>query len=288
MSRQKTEARLMVLFIPLEGRAGRFRRSLPCPFSPFSHPAPPPVTRSARGDESRTRTPRSPPASAVPGAGLREDRRHMRLRRRRATDSRPAISALVSPAAISRSTSASRSVSRATHAGAPAAPARGVLGGQRAHRRRVEERVAARRRRTACTSSSAAARFSRNPAAPACRASYTYASFSKVVTTSDPRQGHSRMERICSVARMPSISGIRTSINTTSGRSSAPRRRPPRRWSPPRRPRCPPRRQDHPQCRAHHPLVVREHHPHRSPLIAAPPPGRPSPSLPPSSAAAGR
>ncbi len=53
------------------------------------------------------------------------------------------------------------------------------------------------------------------PLAPARSASYTYSSRSKVVSTSTrAAEPAARMRR---VASMPSTSGIRTSINTTSG-----------------------------------------------------------------------
>ena len=72
------------------------------------------------------------------------------------------------------------------------------------------------------TSSSGRTSLSRNPLAPARRASTTYSSMSNVVSmrTRDRQPGSARMRR---VASMPSTPGIRTSMSTMSGRVDATR-----------------------------------------------------------------
>jgi hypothetical protein len=76
--------------------------------------------------------------------------------------------------------------------------------------------------RTASASRAGPASLSRNPAAPARSAPYTYSSWSKVVTMTT-RSG----SRTCGPARAlvtssPSSLGIRISTRQTSGRSSRP------------------------------------------------------------------
>ncbi len=60
--------------------------------------------------------------------------------------------------------------------------------------------------------------LSRKPLAPARSAANTYSSFSNVVTTTTRTAESWPSATICRVASMPSRSGIRTSISTTSGR----------------------------------------------------------------------
>ena len=72
--------------------------------------------------------------------------------------------------------------------------------------------------RTAAAISRGGVSLSRKPAAPAASAAYTYSSTWNVVRTATC--GGSGCARICLVAVSPSITGIRMSISTTSGRSS--------------------------------------------------------------------
>ena len=71
--------------------------------------------------------------------------------------------------------------------------------------------------RTASTSCSGGAFLSRKPLAPACSASKTYSSRSKVVRMTT-RLASSGLSVICRVACSPSPPGIWMSISTTSGR----------------------------------------------------------------------
>ena len=68
---------------------------------------------------------------------------------------------------------------------------------------------------TACTSSAAGASLSRKPLAPARSAWYTYSSRSNVVSMSI--RGPPSPLSSSRVAASPSMTGIRTSISTTSG-----------------------------------------------------------------------
>ena len=79
-----------------------------------------------------------------------------------------------------------------------------------------------RRRRPRCRAAArpAGVSLSRKPLAPARSASKTYSSRSNVVTTRT-RGAPSPEARIRRVASMPSSTGMRTSISTTSGRSAA-------------------------------------------------------------------
>ena len=61
--------------------------------------------------------------------------------------------------------------------------------------------------------------LSRKPLAPARSAEYTYSSRSKVVRISTRVPAAPSGPVICRVASMPSMTGIRTSIRTTSGRA---------------------------------------------------------------------
>ena len=69
----------------------------------------------------------------------------------------------------------------------------------------------------AVSSSAGEMLFSRKPLAPARSAEYTYSSRSNVVRMSTRTPLVAAVRVICRVASMPSISGIRTSISTTSG-----------------------------------------------------------------------
>src|SRR4029453_10008467 len=138
------------------------------------------------------------------------------------TTSRSAISSLDSPAPARAMTSRSRSVraARSTRAG-------------RLARRRAAANSAISRRvtlgasraspsattRTARSSSAGSVFLSRNPLAPAARASNTYSSSSKVVRTSTRTPARSSSAAIRRVASSPSSTGMRMSIRTTSGRA---------------------------------------------------------------------
>jgi hypothetical protein len=69
------------------------------------------------------------------------------------------------------------------------------------------------------TSSAGGASLSRNPLAPARSASQTYSSTLKVVTMSTIAGVSTSRPAICRLASMPSSTGIRMSMTTTSGRS---------------------------------------------------------------------
>jgi len=73
--------------------------------------------------------------------------------------------------------------------------------------------------RIARTRSAGAVSLSTKPAAPACRASNTYRSISKVVTTITRRPARSGSAAIARNVARPSMPGIRTSRSSTSGRT---------------------------------------------------------------------
>src|SRR5829696_5131874 len=139
------------------------------------------------------------------------------------TTSRSAISSLDSPAPARAMTSRSRSV-RAARSTAPA----GALAWRRAAansaiRRRVtlgaSRASPSATTRTARSSSIGSVFLSRKPLAPAARASNTYSSSSKVVSTSTRTPARSSSATIRRVASSPSMTGMRMSIRTTSGRA---------------------------------------------------------------------
>ena len=146
----------------------------------------------------------------------------MRLRGGRADVQPPAISLLDRPLATSASTSRSRAViTSSTPTGEWAA---GAAGGRRANSstsRRVTDGASsaspAAMTWIAVSSSAGEMLFSRKPLAPARSAEYTYSSRSNVVRMSTRTSLVAAVRVICRVASMPSISGIRTSISTTSG-----------------------------------------------------------------------
>ena len=74
--------------------------------------------------------------------------------------------------------------------------------------------------RTAASRSSGSVSFSRKPLAPARSASYTYSSRSNVVRISTRVAAVASSPVMRRVASSPSISGMRMSISTTSGRSA--------------------------------------------------------------------
>jgi len=136
-----------------------------------------------------------------------------------------AISALDMPRATSSSTSRSRSVStsmaRACAVGALAVtaglPGRPLLANSPIRRRVTLGASSASppaTTRMALIRSAGSVSLSRNPLAPARSAAYTYSSRSNVVRISTRT---SVLAVICRVASMPSMTGIRTSIRTTSG-----------------------------------------------------------------------
>lgn len=134
-----------------------------------------------------------------------------------------AISRFAAPCAISTSTSRSRGVSDATAACCSSHSALRTWSERRRgamcvrSRRVVDGAITASPRctvRIAASSSSGGASLSRKPLAPASIASNAYSSRSKVVSTTT--RGASGRRSRARVASMPSISGMRTSISTTS------------------------------------------------------------------------
>ena len=129
----------------------------------------------------------------------------------------PAISALVIPAAISTSTSRSRSVSRSSRGSAPSGFV-GRVGTTWSSSRLVADGAItaspAATVRIAFSRSPGRASFSMKPLAPALRALKTYSSRSKVVSTST--RVRTPEATILRVASTPSITGMRMSIRTTS------------------------------------------------------------------------
>lgn len=131
-----------------------------------------------------------------------------------------AISALERPRARCSSVSRSRAVrtpSRRSSATAVACSGREVYA---AIRSRATEGASsespAATTRTACTRSSRRTSLRRKPLAPACSASYTYASESKVVSMTVRQAVRALISR---QAPMPSRTGIRMSSRATSGSS---------------------------------------------------------------------
>jgi hypothetical protein len=142
------------------------------------------------------------------------------------TNSSAPISALLRPCPMSPSTSRSRGVNR-SRPGASTTPEPAAAGPGRRAKSSMRRRVTAgassasppATTRTACTRSSRRTSLSRNPLAPARRASYTYSSRSNVVRittfTGSATSGPARRR----VASMPSTRGMRTSMSTTWARS---------------------------------------------------------------------
>ena len=136
--------------------------------------------------------------------------------------SRAAISALDSPCPTATATARSRSVSRSSSRAARWARSSAALRVATAITcsMTLGDRVVspASTARIASTIFDGGVSLSRNPDAPACNARSTRSSESKVVSTMI--FGASGRARISAVAASPSITGIRMSISTTSGRSS--------------------------------------------------------------------
>ena len=130
-----------------------------------------------------------------------------------------AISALDSPRTIRTNTSRSRSVSRSRSADVRGRPRTKCSTSRRIGPGETRASPAAAAR-TASKISSGGACFSRNPLAPASRPSKTYSSRSKVVS-STTRGGFGVSAATRLVASIPLSRGMRTSITTTSGLSSA-------------------------------------------------------------------
>lgn len=155
---------------------------------------------------------------------LGEDAGHVRLDVSWLSTSVAAISLLDRPSAIRRSTSSSR-VDSGTSSGVPGTGL--IRSAYRPTSRRVTSGASSPHPvatvRMPCSSCAGGASLSRNPLAPARNASYTYSSRLNVVTTrtlagfATPVPANSR------VASMPSSTGIRTSITTTSGESRSAR-----------------------------------------------------------------
>lgn len=137
-----------------------------------------------------------------------------------------AISVLDRPRPTWTSTSRSRALSRLNRSSRSAPLPSGMCGRKFSSRRRVMRgdttASPAATLRIAVSNSSGLVFFSRKPEAPAWSPAKAYSSRSKVVRMSTLLCGEIRMT--CRVASIPSVPGIRTSMRTTSGRSSRARR----------------------------------------------------------------
>ncbi len=129
------------------------------------------------------------------------------------------MAALDSPRTTRTRTSRSRSVSRSRSAAARGRPRTKCSTSRRIGAGETSASPAAAAR-TASRISSGGACFSRKPLAPASRPSNTYSSRSNVVSRTT-RGGGGASATTRRVASIPLSCGIRTSIMTTSGRSSA-------------------------------------------------------------------
>src|SRR2546423_1682971 len=130
------------------------------------------------------------------------------------------ISSLLSPCPTRARTSRSRWVSTASRSSATRVAIRSAVNW--AIRRRVIRGASnaspAATTRMACNSSAGPASLSRKPLAPAWSASKTYASVSYVVRIRTRTCSRPRVRTIPLVALIPSSSGMRMSMSTTSGR----------------------------------------------------------------------
>ena len=121
----------------------------------------------------------------------------------------------------SRSVSDASAARRLSEASALPHPARGRAATKVSTSRRITEgwisASPSATTRMAAAISSGSASFSRKPLAPADRASKTYSSMSKVVSTSTRVFASSGLPVMARVASMPFISGMRMSMSTTSG-----------------------------------------------------------------------
>src|SRR5215207_920505 len=136
--------------------------------------------------------------------------------------SRSASSSLRRPAATRASTSRSRSVSSPSSAGEWRCGAGLEMNSEINRRVTLGDSNAspAATTRTASRRSSGSTSLSRKPLAPACNASNTYSSRSKVVSMITRTSASFRSEAIRRVASRPSTSGMRMSIRTMSGWSA--------------------------------------------------------------------